>query len=91
MTVPEPETNPESDDGEVDPYAELGVEATSSGADISDGLEAFMDDDDEEEEDLVDGDGFLAADSTLNLDGEVVEDDVAEQEAEEQPVTEEVQ
>ena len=49
MTVPEPETNPESDDGEVDPYAELGVEATSSGANISDGLEAFMDDEDEDE------------------------------------------
>jgi len=49
MTVPEPETDPESDDGEVDPFAELGVEATSSGADISDGLEAFMDDDDEDE------------------------------------------
>ena len=49
MTVPEPETNPESDDGEVDPYAELGVEATSSGANLSDGLEAFMDDEDEDE------------------------------------------
>ena len=49
MTVPEPETDPESEDGEVDLYAELGVEATSSGADISDGLEAFMDDDDEDE------------------------------------------
>ena len=49
MTVPEPETNPESDDGEVDPYAELGVETTSSGANISDGLEAFMDDEDEDE------------------------------------------
>ena len=49
MTVPEPETDPESDDGEVDPFAELGVEATPSGANISDGLEAFMDDDDEDE------------------------------------------
>ena len=49
MTVPEPETNPESDDGEVDPYAELGVETTSSSANISDGLEAFMDDEDEDE------------------------------------------
>lgn len=49
MTVPEPENDPESDGGEIDPYAELGVEATSSGANISDGLEAFMDDEDEDE------------------------------------------
>ena len=49
MTVPEPETNPESDGGEIDPYAELGVETTSSSANISDGLEAFMDDEDEDE------------------------------------------
>jgi len=49
MTAPEPETDPESDGGEIDPYAELGVEATSSGANISDGLEAFMDDEDEDE------------------------------------------
>ena len=49
MTVPEPETDPESDGGEIDPYAELGVETTSSSANISDGLEAFMDDEDEGE------------------------------------------
>ena len=49
MTVPEPETDPESDGGEIDPYAELGVETTSSSANISDGLEAFMDDEDEDE------------------------------------------
>ena len=52
MTNPEPETDPESDDGAVDPFAELGVETGSSDANISDGLEAFMDD--EEEEELVD-------------------------------------
>ena len=49
MTNPEPETDPESNDDEVDPFAELGVAETSSGANISDGLEAFMDDEDEEE------------------------------------------
>ena len=49
MTNPEPETDPESDDDEVDPFAELGVEAGSPGGNISDGLEAFMDDEDEEE------------------------------------------
>ena len=49
MTNPEPETDPESNDDEVDPFAELGVAETSSGANISDGLEAFMDDEDEDE------------------------------------------
>ena len=88
----------QEDGGEIDPFAELGVASGGAGGSFggnavasADPLSAFMDDDDEEEEDLVDGDGFLAADSTLNLDGEVVEDDVAEQEAEEQPVTEEVE
>lgn len=88
----------QADGGEIDPFAELGVASGGAGGSFggnavasADPLSAFMDDDDDEEEDLVDGDGFLAADSTLNLDGEVVEDDVAEQEAEEQPVTEEVE
>jgi len=49
MTTPEPETDPESEDDEVDPFAELGVETSSSNGNISDGLEAFMDDDDEDE------------------------------------------
>ena len=49
MTYPEPETDPESDDGEVDPFAELGVEASPTGANASDGLEAFMDDEDDDE------------------------------------------
>ena len=49
MTNPEPETDPESNDDEVDPFAELGVAETSSGANISDGLEAFMEDGDEDE------------------------------------------
>jgi hypothetical protein len=49
MTYPEPETDSESDDDEVDPFAELGVEDSSSDGNISDGLEAFMDDADEEE------------------------------------------
>ena len=88
----------QEDGGEIDPFAELGVVSGGGGSsfgdntvDSSDPLSVFMDDDDEEEEDLVDGDGFLASDSALNLDGEVVEDDVEEQEAEEQPVTEEVE
>ena len=29
MTVPDPEPSPESEDGEVDPFAELGVQAVS--------------------------------------------------------------
>ncbi|MFL2947307.1 MAG: hypothetical protein ACJZ4J_03940 [Candidatus Poseidoniales archaeon] len=50
MTVPDPESSPESEDGEVDPFAELGVEATASAGSVSDGLEAFMEDDDEGED-----------------------------------------
>ena len=42
MTVPDPESGPEEEDGEVDPFAELGVEATASDNSASDGLEAFM-------------------------------------------------
>jgi len=49
MTIPEPESGPESEDAEVDPYAELGVETSTSADNSSDGLEAFMDDDDEDE------------------------------------------
>jgi hypothetical protein len=47
MTVPDPENNPEPE-GDVDPFEELGVQPTPTGAQISDGLEAFMDDDEEE-------------------------------------------
>lgn len=50
MTVPDPESSPESEDGEVDPFAELGVEATASAGSVSDGLEAFMEDDSEDED-----------------------------------------
>ena len=49
MTVPDPESSPESEDGEVDPFAELGVEATASAGSVSDGLEAFMEEGDEDE------------------------------------------
>ena len=49
MTTPNPETGTEPDDDEVDPFAALGVEAASSGANVTDGLEAFMDDEDEDE------------------------------------------
>ena len=48
MTVPDPESGPESDDSEVDPFAELGVESTSNAGNASDGLDAFMEDDEEE-------------------------------------------
>ena len=50
MTVPDPDEGVESEEGEVDPFEALGVEATPSGAAVSDGLAAFMDDDDEEED-----------------------------------------
>ena len=50
MTVPAPDEGVESEEGEVDPFEALGVEATPSGAAVSDGLAAFMDDDDEEED-----------------------------------------
>ena len=49
MTVPDPESSPESEDVEVDPFAELGVEATASAGSVSDGLDAFMEEDDEDE------------------------------------------
>ena len=88
----------QSDHEEIDPFAELGVVSGGGGgsfgdntADSNDPLSVFMDDDDEVEEDLVDGDGFLASDSSLNLDGEVVDDDVVEQEAEAPDVEEEVE
>ncbi len=50
MTVPDPESGPESEDADVDPFAELGVESTASAGNVSDGLEAFMEDDEEAEE-----------------------------------------
>lgn len=61
----------EGDDGEIDPFAELGVQAGAAsvggaadqGADL---LAAFMDDDEEEEE-MVDSAGFLT--ETIDLDG----------------------
>jgi len=88
----------QSDHEEIDPFAELGVVSGGGGgsfgdntADSNDPLSVFMDDDDEVEEDLVDGDGFLASDSALNLDGEVVDDVVVEQEAEAPDVEEEVE
>lgn len=88
----------QADHEEIDPFAELGVVSGGGGgsfgdntADSNDPLSVFMDDDDEVEEDLVDGDGFLASDSALNLDGEAVEDDVDEQEVEAPSVEEEVE
>ena len=47
MTIPEPESGPESEDEEVDLFAELGVETPTSADNSSDGLEAFMDDDED--------------------------------------------
>ena len=77
----------EGDDGEIDPFAELGVQAgagrvggaADQGADL---LAAFMDDDEEEEE-MVDSAGFLT--ETIDLDGAPISsesDDVSEDEPE---------
>ena len=60
MTVPDPETSPESEDGEVDPFAELGVEATASAGSVSDGLEAFMEEADVDEDTTESGSVELA-------------------------------
>ena len=49
MTTPDPETGEESEDEEVDPFAELGVQTGSAPGNVSDGLEAFMDDEDDAE------------------------------------------
>ena len=49
MTVPDPESAPEPEDNDVDPFAELGVETNPSPGNVSDGLEAFMEDDEVEE------------------------------------------
>ncbi|MDE0708418.1 MAG: hypothetical protein OSB33_05665, partial [Candidatus Poseidoniales archaeon] len=49
MTAPEPENGSESEDGEVDLFAELGVESPPVTGNASDGLEAFMDDDDDDD------------------------------------------
>ena len=46
MPVPDPENETESSDAEVDPFEELGVESTPSNANVSDGLEAFMEEED---------------------------------------------
>ena len=60
MTVPDPETSPESEDGEVDHFAELGVEATASAGSVSDGLEAFMEEDGVDEDTTESGSVELA-------------------------------
>ena len=49
MTTPDPETGPEPEDEEVDLFAELGVQTGSAPGNVSDGLEAFMDDEDDTE------------------------------------------
>ena len=77
----------DSDDGEIDPFAELGVSSSGGGsfgaASVAsdDPLAAFMDDEDEDE-DLVDESGFLASESSSNF----IEDD-EEQESVEVPDT----
>ena len=48
MTVPEPENGSESEEGEVDLFAELGVESPPVTDNASDDLEAFMDDDEDD-------------------------------------------
>ena len=49
MTVPDPDNESESSDGEVDPFEELGVQANTSNASVSDGLAAFMDDEEDDD------------------------------------------
>ena len=49
MTIPDSEPSPESEDDDVDPFAELGVQSTSVTGNVADGLDAFMDDGDEGE------------------------------------------
>ena len=49
MTVPDPDNESESSDGEVDPFEELGVQTNFSNASVSDGLEAFMDDEEDDD------------------------------------------
>tara|TARA_A100001037_G_C15030369_1_gene580598 strand:+ start:39 stop:764 length:726 start_codon:yes stop_codon:yes gene_type:complete len=55
------------DDGEIDPFAELGVQAGAPRAQQAgdDLLAAFMDGDDEEEEEIVDSDGFFSSGDPL--------------------------
>lgn len=84
------------DDGEVDPFAELGISgggggggyAAASVAVSNDPLAAFMDDDEEEEEMVVDDSGFLAS-TTIDETAEEAEEE--EPEAEEEPEDEEVE
>ncbi|DAC50289.1 MAG TPA: hypothetical protein D7H97_03820 [Candidatus Poseidoniales archaeon] len=64
----------DGDDGEIDPFAELGVSSSggsfgATSVESDDPLAAFMDD--EEEGDLVDESGFLASESSSS----VVEDE----------------
>ena len=49
MTIPDSEPSPESEDDDVDPFAELGVQSTPVTGNVADGLDAFMDDEDEDE------------------------------------------
>tara|TARA_Y100000588_G_C14276298_1_gene934495 strand:- start:775 stop:1497 length:723 start_codon:yes stop_codon:yes gene_type:complete len=65
----------DEDDGEIDPFAELGV-ATNAGSfssntsiDSNDPLAAFMEDDEEGEE-LVDDSGFFSGESSIEIDNE---------------------
>ena len=91
----------DDDDGEIDPFAELGVASnagsfSSSAVDSNDPLAAFMDDD-EDEDDLVDESGFLADESSSEIvDEENMEapsttpqesstEDIAENEEESEP------
>ena len=72
----------DDDDGEIDPFAELGVEAgvavsggaSDQGADL---LAAFMEDDEEEEE-VVDSAGFLTDSSAISGDLEESESELAD-------------
>ena len=66
----------DDDNGEIDPFAELGVTSNSGSVlssnqiDNSDPLSAFMDDEDDEEQDMVDDSGFFTGDSSVGIDDE---------------------
>ncbi|MBT3772774.1 MAG: hypothetical protein HOF90_07785, partial [Euryarchaeota archaeon] len=84
----------DEDDGEVDPFAELGISSSGGSGGIgsapvasNDPLAAFMDGDDEEEEDMVDESGFLASGTSLlgDDDSEEEVEEELEEEVEEEP------
>lgn len=84
------------DDGEVDPFAELGIGggggfSPAASVRINDPLAAFMDDDEEEEEMVVDESGFLAFPPQEATDDTPSEEPTMKEVEEEPPAGEEVE